>query len=55
MEKEVVGCGFRVKVGGEYVGGENNKKLINKEENKSGVELELRSALRKGLFKNGDS
>ncbi|ARG65664.1 poly-gamma-glutamate hydrolase family protein [Staphylococcus epidermidis] len=55
IEKQLVGCGFTVKVPPEYLGGQNNKNFINKEDNNTGVQLELTTALRKAFFKNGDT
>ena len=46
-----MGCGFTVKVPPEYLGGQNNKNFINKEDNNTGVQLELTTALRKAFFK----
>ena len=55
IEKQLVGRGFTVKVPPEYIGGQNNKNFINKEDNNTGVQLELTTALRKAFFKNGDT
>ncbi|EJE24998.1 hypothetical protein HMPREF9976_02950 [Staphylococcus epidermidis NIHLM003] len=55
IEKQLVGRGFTVKVPPEYLGGQNNKNFINKEDNNTGVQLELTTALRKAFFKNGDT
>lgn len=55
IEKQLVGRGFTVKVPPEYLGGQNNKNFINREDNNTGVQLELTTALRKAFFKNGDT
>ncbi|MDU3083866.1 MAG: poly-gamma-glutamate hydrolase family protein, partial [Staphylococcus epidermidis] len=55
IEKQLVGRGFTVKVPPEYLGGQNNKNFINREDNNTGVQLELTTALRKVFFKNGDT
>ncbi|MEB7434496.1 poly-gamma-glutamate hydrolase family protein [Staphylococcus pasteuri] len=44
--------GFTVKVPPEYLGGLNNQNFINKNQNSTGIQLELTTALRKALFKN---
>ena len=51
IEKQLVGRGFTVKVPPEYLGGQNNKNFINREDNNTGVQLELTTALRKVFFK----
>ena len=51
IEKQLVGRGFTVKVPPEYLGGQNNKNFINREDNNTGVQLELTTALRKAFFK----
>ena len=48
--KQLVGCGFTVKVPPEYLGGQNNKTSLIKDNN-TGVQLELTTALRKAFFK----
>lgn len=55
IEKQLVARGFTVKVPPEYLGGQNNKNFINREDNNTGVQLELTTALRKAFFKNGDT
>lgn len=55
IEEQLVGRGFTVKVPPEYLGGQNNKNFINREDNNTGVQLELTTALRKAFFKNGDT
>lgn len=55
IEKQLVRSGFTVKVPPEYLGGQNNKNFINREDNNTGVQLELTTALRKAFFKNGDT
>ncbi|MEQ6028430.1 poly-gamma-glutamate hydrolase family protein [Staphylococcus saccharolyticus] len=54
IEKQLVGRGFTVKVPPEYLGGQNNNNFINREDNNTGVQLELTTALRKAFFTNGD-
>ena len=46
--------GFAVQVPPEYLGGLNEDNFINKNENSTGVQLELTTALRKALFINQD-
>ena len=54
IEKQLVRSGFTVKVPPEYLGGQNNKTSLI-EDNNTGVQLELTTALRKAFFKNGDT
>ena len=46
--------GFTVQVPPEYLGGLNENNFINKNENSTGVQLELTTSLRKALFNNQD-
>ncbi|MCI2748310.1 poly-gamma-glutamate hydrolase family protein [Staphylococcus warneri] len=46
--------GFTVQVPPEYLGGLNENNFINKNENSTGVQLELTISLRKALFNNQD-
>ena len=54
IQSQLESRGFAVQVPPEYLGGLNEDNFINKNENSTGVQLELTTALRKALFINQD-
>lgn len=54
IQSQLESRGFVVQVPPEYLGGLNENNFINKNENSTGVQLELTTALRKALFINKD-
>ncbi|MEJ7205033.1 poly-gamma-glutamate hydrolase family protein, partial [Staphylococcus caprae] len=54
IQSQLESRGFAVQVPPEYLGGLNEDNFINKNENSTGVQLELTTALRKALFTNQD-
>lgn len=55
METQLKSSGFTVMVPPDYIGGVKKNNFINREENNTGVQLELTTALRKAFFNNGDT
>ena len=54
IQSQLESRGFTVQVPPEYLGGLNENNFINKNENSTGVQLELTTSLRKALFNNQD-
>ena len=54
IQSQLESRGFTVQVPPEYLGGLNENNFINKNENSTGVQLELTISLRKALFNNQD-
>ena len=55
METQLKSSGFTVMAPLDYIGGVKKNNFINREENNTGVQLELTTALRKAFFNNGDT
>lgn len=55
IETQLKSSGFTVMVPPDYIGGVKKNNFINREENNTGVQLELTTALRKAFFNNGDT
>lgn len=55
LETQLKNSGFTVMVPPDYLGGQKKNNFINREDNNTGVQLELTTALRKAFFNNGDT
>ena len=55
MGTQLKSSGFTVMVPPDRIGGVKKNNFINREENNTGVQLELTTALRKAFFNNGDT
>ncbi|MCR6087327.1 poly-gamma-glutamate hydrolase family protein [Staphylococcus aureus] len=55
IEAQLKSRGFKVLVPPAYLGGQNDKNFINRQDGTTGVQLELTTALRKAFFNNGDT
>jgi phage replication-related protein YjqB (UPF0714/DUF867 family) len=55
IQSQLKNKGFVVKIPPEYLGGQSNANFINKNEQSTGVQLELTTALRKAFFKDEDT